>query len=104
VRFSRELLGRFGKFVAVGALVGIVFSVIFVALPLAALLFVTSALDMGWSLPWVPSAPLILTAGAIAGAGFAAILFIKDRYVPYVEEVPDFEEEDEDPGPGPRLH
>ncbi|MFC4272352.1 hypothetical protein GQF03_13660 [Sneathiella chungangensis] len=40
--------------------------------------------------------PLIMTVGAIAGAVFAAALFIKDRYIPYVEEVPDFEEEGDD--------
>lgn len=96
MRYSRQLLGRFFKFIAVGALVGIVFSILFIALPMAAVLFTLSAFNIGWTLPWIPSAPVIMTVGAIAGAVFAAVLFIKDRYIPYVEEVPDFEEDGED--------
>lgn len=75
---------------------GIVFSILFIALPMAGVLFILSAFDIGWTLPWIPSMPLIMTVGAIVGAVFAAALFIKDRYIPYVEEVPDFEEEGDD--------
>ncbi|WP_288904135.1 hypothetical protein [uncultured Sneathiella sp.] len=96
MRYSRPLLERFFKFIAIGILVGIVFSVIFIALPMAGVLFILSAFEIGWTLPWVPSMPLIMAVGAIAGGAFAAGLFIKDRYVPYVEEVPDFEEDGED--------
>ncbi|MDF2365877.1 hypothetical protein [Sneathiella sp.] len=104
MRYSRPLLGRFFKFIAVGALVGIVFSILFIALPMAGVLFTLSAFDIGWTLPWAPSMPQIMAVGAIAGGAFAAVLFIKDRYVPYVEEVPDFEGDDDDPGPDHRLH
>ncbi|MCC3303305.1 hypothetical protein [Sneathiella sp. HT1-7] len=104
MRYSRPLIGRFFKFVAVGALVGIVFSILVIALPMAGVLFILSAFDIGWTLPWVPSMPQIMAIGAIAGAAFAAALFIKDRYVPYVEEVPDFEGDDDDPGSDHRLH
>ncbi|MZR29125.1 hypothetical protein [Sneathiella litorea] len=93
MRYSRQLLGRFFKLIAIGALVGIVFSILFIALPMAGVLFILSTLNIGWTLPWVPSAPLIMAIGAIAGGTFAAVLFIKDRYVPYVEEVPDFEDD-----------
>lgn len=96
MRYSRQLLGRFFKLIAVGALVGIVFSILFIALPMAGVLFILSAFNIGWTLPWVPSAPLIMAIGAIVGGVFAAGLFIKDRYVPYVEEVPDFEEDADD--------
>lgn len=75
---------------------GIVFSILFIALPMAGVLFILSAFNIGWTLPWIPSMPLIMTVGAIAGAVFATALFIKDRYIPYVEEVPDFEEEGDD--------
>ena len=114
MRLSPDLLARFVKFVVIGALVGIVFSVIFLALPLAGLLFLVAALDLGISLPWVPTAPTILAFGAIVGALFSAFLFIKDHYVPYVEDVPDFEkdrfddffddDDDDGPPPGYRLH
>ena len=104
MRYSRQLLGRFFKFIAVGALVGIVFSILFIALPMAGVLFILSAFDIGWTLPWVPSMPLIMAVGAAAGSVFAAALFIKDRYIPYVEEVPDFEEDGDDSGPDHRLH
>lgn len=104
MRYPRQLTGRFFKFIAVGALVGIVFSILFIALPMAGVLFILSAFDIGWTLPWVPSMPQIMAVGAIAGAAFAAALFIKDRYVPYVEEVPDFEGDDDDTGSDHRLH
>lgn len=101
MRYSRPLLGRFFKFIAIGALVGIVFSIVFIALPMVGVLFILNAFNIGWTLPWVPSMPLIMTVGALAGAVFAAVLFIKDRYIPYVEEVPDFEADAEEPGADP---
>ena len=104
MRFSRRFLASFFKFVTVGALVGIVFSILFIALPLVGLLFLLSILNNGWTLSWAPSAPVIMIIGAIGGGLFAAILFIKDRYIPYVEEVPDFEVDDDDPGADHRLH
>ncbi|MEX0583264.1 MAG: hypothetical protein WD185_06305 [Sneathiella sp.] len=101
MRFSRQIIERFFKFVAIGALVGIVFSIIFIVLPVAALLFLLNTLDMGWNLQWVPSAPILMMLGAGGGGLFAAALFIKDRYIPYVEEVPDFEADAEEPGRDP---
>ena len=76
LRYSRQTSEKFLKFVAIGALVGIVFSIIFVVLPAAALLFLLNTLDVGWNLQWIP-------------------------YIPYVEEVPDFEADAEEPGADP---
>ncbi|WP_339635448.1 hypothetical protein [uncultured Sneathiella sp.] len=101
MRFTRQTIEKFSKFVAIGALVGIVFSVIFIVLPAAALLFLLNTLDVGWNLQWVPSAPVLMTLGAVGGGLFSAALFIKDRYIPYVEEVPDFEADAEEPGTDP---
>ena len=101
LRYSRQTIEKFLKFVAIGALVGIVFSIIFIVLPTAALLFLLNTLDVSWNLRWVPSAPVLMTLGAIGGGLFSAALFIKDRYIPYVEEVPDFEADAEEPGVDP---
>ncbi|MCF8465787.1 MAG: hypothetical protein K9G33_00140 [Sneathiella sp.] len=104
MRFPPHLIGKFFKFVAVGALVGIVFSILFIALPVAGLLFLISGLDLGWNLQWIPSAPAIMTFGAGGGGLFATILFIKDRYIPYVEQVPDFEADADEPDSNKHLH
>lgn len=95
MRFRRQQTIRFLRSVAVGALVGIVFSILFVVLPSAGLIVLISSLDMGWDLQWIPSTPVLMGLGALVGGGFSAILFIKDQYVPYVEPVQDFEEDDE---------
>ncbi|OUR78783.1 hypothetical protein A9Q83_06140 [Alphaproteobacteria bacterium 46_93_T64] len=86
---------QFLKSAALGALTGIVFAVVLVALPGAALIFVVGVLELPWDLSWFPGIFTIMTLGGAAGAFFAVILFIKDRHVPYVEEVQDFEEESE---------
>lgn len=81
----------------VGAFVGIVFSIIFVALPAAGLLLAINSFSLGWNTGWVPTAPTIMALGALTGGLFSGGLFIKDQLIPYVEEVPDFEDND-DPG------
>lgn len=96
MRFSPELLAQFFKSAALGALTGIVFSILFVALPGAALLFLVGGFNLNLDLSWFPSALTILTLGGVGGAVFAALLFIKDRYVPYVEQVQEFEDESDD--------
>ncbi len=65
------------------------------------MLFLLITLYLGWYLQWFPSAPVLMTLGAIGGGVFSAVLFIKDRYIPYVEEVPDFEADAEEPGTDP---
>ncbi len=100
MRFRRQQTIRFLRSVAVGALVGIVFAILFVILPSAALILLVSSLDMGWDLQWIPSTPVLMALGALIGGAFSAILFIKDQYVPYVEPVQDFEDDDEDDFPG----
>ncbi|MBE7636420.1 hypothetical protein GUA87_06150 [Sneathiella sp. P13V-1] len=83
------------KSASVGALTGIVFAIVFLAVPGALLLFVAGTLDLAWDLSWIPDVMDVILIGAIAGGGLAIALFIKDQYVPYVEEVQDFEEEAE---------
>jgi len=78
-----------------GAFTGIVFAVVFVALPGAALIFVVGALEWPWDLSWFPDIGQIMGLGGIIGALFAAFLFIKDRHIPYVEELQDFEDDNE---------
>jgi len=97
VRFPPHMIKKFLRAVAVGALTGIVFSIVCVALPGAGIILLISTLDLGWDLQWIPSAATIMAIGAFGGGLFAAILFIKDQYVPYVEVVPDFEADAEDP-------
>lgn len=83
------------KSASVGALTGIVFAIVFLAVPGALLLFVAGALDLTWDLSWIPGVMDVILIGAVSGGGLAIILYIKDQYVPYVEEVQDFEEEAE---------
>ncbi|USG60824.1 hypothetical protein NBZ79_16820 [Sneathiella marina] len=97
MRFPPQQIARFFKFAAIGAMTGIVFSIIFLVLPAAGLLFAVNAFGLDWDMRWVPSVGMIMAMGAICGAIFAAGLFIKDQYRPYVEEVPDFEADAEDP-------
>ncbi|MFT6557833.1 hypothetical protein [Sneathiella sp.] len=97
MRFSPELVAQFSKSVGLGALTGIVLAIVFIAMPGAAILFVVGVFNLSWDLSWFPDAITVLVFGALAGGGFAGILFIKDRYIPYVEEVHDFEEDPDDP-------
>jgi hypothetical protein len=97
VRFPPHLIAKFLKFAVIGALTGIVFSVVFFVLPAAGLLFAVNAFSLDWNMQWVPSVELIMGMGAFCGAVFAAGLFIKDQYTPYVEDVPDFEADAEKP-------
>jgi predicted lysophospholipase L1 biosynthesis ABC-type transport system permease subunit len=95
------LIRKFVKAVAVGALTGIVFSILCVAFQGAGIILLISTLDLGWDLQWIPSVPVIMLLGALGGGLFSAVLFIKDRYIPYVEEVPDFEADAEDTSKDP---
>jgi len=97
VRFEPDLLKQFAKSVILGGFTGIVFAILLVALPGAALIFILGVLNVSWDLSWFPDAFTIIFFGGLAGGGFAAALFIKDRYIPYVEEVQDFEEDPDDP-------
>ena len=97
MRFEPETVQQFAKSAATGALTGIVFAVVFVALPGALILFLVGTFGLDWDVSWFPDAVTILVAGAALGAFFAAFLFIKDQYIPYVEEVQDFEEDPDDP-------
>ncbi|PHQ69794.1 MAG: hypothetical protein COB93_07160 [Sneathiella sp.] len=99
MRFSAHTIKKFLRSVAVGALTGIVISIVCVALPGAGIILLISTLDLGWDLQWIPSAPAIMALGALGGGLFAAALFIKDTYIPYVEVVPDFEADTEVPDP-----
>lgn len=96
MRFTSDQVAQFAKSAGLGALTGVVFSVICIALPGAALIFVVGVLDLDWDLSWFPDVKLILSLGVLFGAIFAAALFIKDQLVPYVEPVQDFEEDPED--------
>ncbi|MEH6405512.1 MAG: hypothetical protein V7750_19230 [Sneathiella sp.] len=96
MRFRPELTTQFLKSAAVGALTGVVFSILFVALPGAALLFLVGSFNLNLDLSWFPSALTILLLGGLGGAVFAAILFIKDHYIPYVEQLHEFEDEPDD--------
>ncbi|MBO6826976.1 MAG: hypothetical protein JJ879_12295 [Sneathiella sp.] len=78
---------------SLGALTGIVFAIVFIGIPEAILLFVVGSFQLPWDLSWLPGVETILLTGAIGGGGLAIILYIKDLYVPYVEEVQDFEED-----------
>jgi len=78
---------------SLGALTGIVFAIVFIGVPEALLLFASGYFQLLWDLSWLPGVETILLIGAIGGAGLAMILYIKDLYVPYVEEVHDFEED-----------
>ena len=97
MRFPPQLVAKFSKFAVIGALTGIVFSIVFFVLPTAGLLFAVNAFSLDWNMQWVPSVGVIMAMGAICGAIFAAGLFIKDQYTPYVEDVPDFEADAENP-------
>ena len=83
------------KSASVGALTGIVFAIVFLAVPGAVLLFVAGALHLAWDLSWIPGVMDVIIIGAVVGGVIATLLYIKDQYVPYVEEVQDFEEEAE---------
>ncbi|WP_025899943.1 hypothetical protein [Sneathiella glossodoripedis] len=83
----------FAKAVIVGALTGVVFGVVLLALPGAALLLLVGVLGLHWDLSWIPQVSTIMVIGGLLGAAFAGALFIKDRHVPYVEDVQDFEED-----------
>ncbi|GLQ07945.1 hypothetical protein [Sneathiella chinensis] len=96
MRHSTERYIQFAKALLVGALTGVVGAVVLVALPGAALIMVVGALGLDWDLSWFPSVATLMALGALCGAGFAGILYIKDQYVPYVEKVPDFERDDDD--------
>ncbi len=96
MKFTPEQITEFGKSAALGAFTGIVFSVVAVALPGAAILFVVGVMDLNWDLSWFPDALTILALGASIGAVVAVLLSIKDQHVPYVEPVQDFEDDFED--------
>jgi hypothetical protein len=89
---SRTYLA-FAKAVLVGALTGVVFGVVLLALPGAALLLLVGMMGLHWDLSWFPEVSSIMMLGGLFGAVFAAALFIKDRHIPYVEELQDFEED-----------
>ncbi len=97
MRYTPEQFKQLAKSAILGAFTGIVFAVVGIALPGALALFLVGVFNLDWDLSWFPNASLILTTGAVLGAAFAAILFIKDPYIPYVEEVQDFEEDPDDP-------
>lgn len=86
---------QFFKSAIIGGLTGLVFAVVFLALPGAALIFVVAVLNVPWDLSWFPDVITIMAIGGGGGAVFAVGLYIKDRHVPYVEDVQDFEENDE---------
>lgn len=94
---NSQILRSLAKTVLAGAFVGIVAAIIFLALPAAGLILIAGSFNLNWNLNWIPSAGSIMMAGGILGGLFAAGLFIKDRFTPYVEEVPDFESDAEDP-------
>ncbi len=96
MKLTPEKITEFGKSAALGAFTGIVFSVIFVALPGALTLFAVGVMDINWDLSWFPDAITILSSGALIGAIIATILFIKDQHIPYVETVQDFEDDSEE--------
>jgi hypothetical protein len=91
--YRRTQIKPFLKSMGVGALTGIVFAVVFLAAPGALLLFVVGALALPWDLSWLPDIFTIMVLGGSLGAIFSAILFVKDRHVPYVEDVQDFEDD-----------
>jgi len=78
---------------ALGALTGIVFAIVFIGLPEALLLFIAGSLQLPWDLSWLPDVQTVLLIGAVGGGSLSIILYIKDLYVPYVEDVQDFEED-----------
>jgi hypothetical protein len=86
----------FLKSCAFGALTGVVFAIGIIALPGVGIIFLISFYNIGWDLSWFPSAFTIAFAGAGLGGVIAGGLYIKDKYVPYVEAVPDFEADAED--------
>ncbi len=90
---AKDHMFPFLKAVVVGILTGIVFGVVFLALPGAALLIVVGIMGWQWDLSWIPEVSTIMTIGGIVGAVFSALLFVKDKHIPYVEEVQDFEED-----------
>ncbi|MBL4906470.1 MAG: hypothetical protein JKX94_03385 [Sneathiella sp.] len=96
MRFTSSQIGQISKSAALGAFTGIVFAIVCIALPGAALLFVVGVLDIDWDLSWFPEALTILGLGALIGAIFASILYIKDQIIPYVETVQEFEEDADD--------
>lgn len=93
---AKERAVPFLKSCAFGALTGVVFAIGAIALPGAAIIFLVSVYSLGWDMGWFPTAFQIAVAGAIAGGVISGALFIKDKYVPYVEAVPDFEADAED--------
>jgi membrane associated rhomboid family serine protease len=90
---AKDQMLPFLKAVVVGTLTGIVFGVVFLALPGAALLIVVGTMGLHWDLSWIPDVSTIMAIGGIVGAVFAALLFVKDKHIPYVEDVQDFEED-----------
>ncbi|MBL4741242.1 MAG: hypothetical protein JKY12_09620 [Sneathiella sp.] len=96
MRFKPEQTAPLIKSAAVGALTGVFFSILFVALPGAALIFLVGVFNLDLDLSWFPSVITILALGGGGGSIFAAALFIKDRYIPYVEQVQEFEDDSDD--------
>ena len=90
---TKEHMLPFLKAVVVGTLTGIVFGVVFLALPGAALLIAVGTMGWQWDLSWIPNVSTIMTIGGTIGGLFSALLFVKDRHIPYVEEVQDFEDD-----------
>ncbi len=89
---SRTYLA-FAKAVLVGALTGVVFGIVLLALPGAGLLLLVGIFGLHWDLSWFPEVSSIMMLGGVTGAIFAGVLYIKDRHIPYVEELQDFEED-----------
>ena len=83
----------FIKAIAVGALTGVVFGVVLLALPGAALLLVVAIFGFHWDLSWIPEVSAIMALGGVLGGTVAGFLFNKDKHIPYVEEVQEFEDD-----------
>jgi len=93
MRFPPDYLFPFIKAVLVGGLTGLVLGVMLLVLPSAIFLIVIGAMDVEWDLSWFPDVEFLMFLGIAVGAVYAGVLFIKDRHIPYVEDVPDFEED-----------
>ncbi|WP_206378106.1 hypothetical protein [Sneathiella limimaris] len=89
----------FLKTVVVGVLTGVVAGIVLLAIPGAGLLLLVGVLGLQWDLSWMPEVSTMMAIGGVCGGAFSAFLFIKDRHVPYVEEVQDFEIDEDPPGP-----
>lgn len=90
---NSKILLSFIKAVIVGTLTGVVFGIVLLALPGAALLLIVGIFEFHWNLSWIPEVSTIMVIGGALGAIIAGLLFIKDKHIPYVEDVQEFEDD-----------